>query len=676
MPGVADLDFPLQIGRGFQRLIHKLLDVLFVDPVRPQPDLNLGCVQVLGLGGGQGLHIGPDTLLLFRGQDAVKRLGHTQLLAHLAGKIFVGGDKGVTVQVRKGFGDMVRIFSTADVPENHAGQLLFQLGFRFSRELCHEGHVYPGPLPNGDRQSVHRRVRAGNVGVLLDGPLGEHIRFLLQPPIIVQHFQGAEQIIGGIPVKGQTVGPVVDKAESGGKIVVEPVQLPLLLPDGAVRGVFIHREVNQLPHTVPQADHSHDALLGGGGQGGLHHDGVLPIIDLTVHNGIGVILHAGVRRDRRNLHFPYVLVQLRGRGLPVLAVNMGDRFMELLGEVRAGDGLALQLGAERTGGDLQIAQDHLRVGLEVAVHGHEALLLPPVSAGVGVFLHSVHFRPLRQGFVKRPGHVPLLEEHNVHARLRSRVGEGGVGGQADSAQQVTAAGDVLSCAAVLLVHGSAADAVGGDKGDHAARPDLINGFGKEIVVNEKMLFVIAPVRQGVISKRDVADGEVKEAVWEAGFLKAPDGDAGFWVKLLGDPARNAVQLHAVELGCRHALRQHPEKVSHTAGGFQDVAGLEAHIPDCFIDSPDDSRSAVMGVQGGRSRRSVFLRGERRLQLQKFVGPFPIVFVKSLGQTAPAHIPGQNLLFGRGGGAALQLNGLEGVDGIHVHAEFGPQTAHA
>ena len=84
----------------------------------------------------------------------------------------------------------------------------------------------------------------------------------------------------------------------------------------------------------------------------------------------------------------------------------------------------------------------------------------------------------------------------------------------------------------------------------------------------------------------------------------------------------------------------------------------------------------MGVQGGLSGGGVLLRGERRLQFQKFVGPVPVVFVKSLGQTAPAHIPGQNLLFGRGGGAALQLNGLEGVDGIHVHAEFGPQTAHA
>ena len=84
----------------------------------------------------------------------------------------------------------------------------------------------------------------------------------------------------------------------------------------------------------------------------------------------------------------------------------------------------------------------------------------------------------------------------------------------------------------------------------------------------------------------------------------------------------------------------------------------------------------MGVQGGCSGGGVFLRGERRLQFQKFVGPVPVVFVKSLGQTAPAHIAGQNLLLGRGSGAALQFNGLEGVDRVHVPAELLPQTAHA
>ena len=68
------------------------------------------------------------SLLLGGRRHIIEGLGHAELLTHIAGEVFVSGDKGVTVQVHKGFGDMVRIFGTADVPEDHAGQLLFQLG--------------------------------------------------------------------------------------------------------------------------------------------------------------------------------------------------------------------------------------------------------------------------------------------------------------------------------------------------------------------------------------------------------------------------------------------------------------------------------------------------------------------------------------------------------------------
>ena len=77
----------------------------------------------------------------------------------------------------------------------------------------------------------------------------------------------------------------------------------------------------------------------------------------------------------------------------------------------------------------------------------------------------------------------------------------------------------------------------------------------------------------------------------------------------------------------------------------------------------------MCVEGGCPRRSVLRRGKGRLQLQKFLRPARFIRVKGVGQTAPAHIAGQDLLFCGGGGAALQLNALEGVDGLHVAAEL-------
>ena len=44
----------------------------------------------------------------------------------------------------------------------------------------------------------------------LDGPLREHIRFAFQLPVLVQHLQRTQQVVGGIIRKGQPVAPVVD----------------------------------------------------------------------------------------------------------------------------------------------------------------------------------------------------------------------------------------------------------------------------------------------------------------------------------------------------------------------------------------------------------------------------------------------------------------------------------
>ena len=70
----------------------------------------------------------------------------------------------------------------------------------------------------------------------------------------------------------------------------------------------------------------------------LDHLGIFPVVDRAVHNSVGVVFHAEVRRNGGDLRFPNIRVQFRRRGLPVLAVDMGHRLMELLGEARAGNG--------------------------------------------------------------------------------------------------------------------------------------------------------------------------------------------------------------------------------------------------------------------------------------------------------------------------------------------------
>ena len=83
--GVIDLDGALEIVRGVEGLIHKLLDVLFVDPGSAQAHLDLRSVQVFGLGCGKSLHIDCKGRVLL-----CCPLCLTQLAPHIAGQVFVG----------------------------------------------------------------------------------------------------------------------------------------------------------------------------------------------------------------------------------------------------------------------------------------------------------------------------------------------------------------------------------------------------------------------------------------------------------------------------------------------------------------------------------------------------------------------------------------------------------
>ena len=73
----------------------------------------------------------------------------------------------------------------------------------------------------------------------------------------------------------------------------------------------------------------------------------------------------------------------------------------------------------------------------------------------------------------------------------------------------------------------------------------------------------------------------------------------------------------------------------------------------------------MGVQGGGPGGGVFALVQQPLQLCIFCVPVLLVLVKDLGQTAPAHIAGEDLLFRLRCAAPLQLNRFQGADGFHI-----------
>ena len=241
------------------------------------------------------------------------------------------------------------------------------------------------------------------------------------------------------------------------------------------------------------------------------------------------------------------------------------------------------------------------------------------------------------------GTVTLLEKENVRNHIRTGVGAERIVGQTNGTQQLRPLRDVPADFGRLLVHRVA----GGHERDHAARAHLVEGFGKEVVVNGKTELVISPVIYLILSERDVAHGEVIE-VFSVRCLKARDGNVRLGIKLLGNTSGDAVQLHAVELAALHLLRQQAKEVADAHRRLQNVTALEAHIADRFIDCLDDGGAGVVGVQRGRSGRSVFLRGECGVQLCKLVRPVWLILVEGIRKTAPAHIAGEDFLLLRAG----------------------------
>ena len=227
-----------------------------------------------------------------------------------------------------------------------------------------------------------------------------------------------------------------------------------------------------------------------------------------------------------------------------------------------------------------------------------------------------------------------MQEDDVGHHLRTGVSLERIVGQADRAQQLRPLRDVLTDFGRLLIHGIAA----GYESNHAAGSNLIQRLGKKVVVDGKTELVVSPVVDLILSKGHVADGKVEEIPPVGGF-KACHGNVRLGVKLLGNAPGDAVQLHTVQAASLHLLREKSEKVSDAHGRLQNVAGLEAHVSNGFIDCLDNRGTGVVGVQGRCSGRGVFFGRKRRIKLRKFVFPVILAFIKSVRKPAPAHIAG-------------------------------------
>ena len=279
---------------------------------------------------------------------------------------------------------------------------------------------------------------------------------------------------------------------------------------------------------------------------------------------------------------------------------------------------------------------------------------------------GIHFQPVSVSVQMHPvrlhvGHAAaLLQEQNVGCDLRTGSGLEGIIWQPDSTQQIRSLGDVLSDRRILLIHGAFA----GDEGHHAAGAHLIQGAGKEIIMNKEVVFIVLLIQYLELPKGYVANGYIKEAVRQVGFLKALNRNVVFLIELLGNAPGNAVQLHAVHFGVAHFLRKQTHKVANAAAGFQNVAGLEAQIGKNLIHGTNYNRRGVERCQGGFPGGGVFILGQQDFQL----GVMGVGFLEELGQAAPAYILGENVLFIRRGQTVFGFQLVQQLYGVNVAIE--------
>ena len=127
-------------------------------------------------------------------------------------------------------------------------------------------------------------------------------------------------------------------------------------------------------------------------------------------------------------------------------------------------------------------------------------------------------------------------------------------------------------------------------------------------MNEEVVPVITLILHLELSERDIADCNIKKAVWICGVFKSRDRNILLLIQLLRDATGDAVKLHTVKAGFTHAIRHKSHKVSDAAGRLQNVAAGKAHIFKCFVDRLDNYGRCIKSRQSGFSGGGILGRG--------------------------------------------------------------------
>ena len=122
--------------------------------------------------------------------------------------------------------------------------------------------------------------------------------------------------------------------------------------------------LNEPADTFPQLDHAPDAFFRRDGDFYRVHEAVFPVVHLPIHHRIAEILHSGVGGDGA-IFLLVQLLQLVGLDFRLQKL---DGIGKLLGQIFPLAGFAGAVRPEPGGFHHHVAQNHLRVLHEIAVH--------------------------------------------------------------------------------------------------------------------------------------------------------------------------------------------------------------------------------------------------------------------------------------------------------------------
>ena len=256
-----------------------------------------------------------------------------------------------------------------------------------------------------DTASASGGIHAGDNTLWPNRPLGEHICLGLKIFILVQILQRAEQIVGTVIIEQAGIFLVVNQAVFCSKGIVGGVQFCLRCLNVLGRE-RIQLLLNQFVDVLPQIHHTSYTAFGVVGQFHLRHNGVLAVVDLTVHHSIAEILYGGVCWQRLGLCFR--IGNVRGGNLhrSVLPLDVLYCFGKLVCKAGSLNGCNGQVMAVLGAFQFQISQYHFRMLYKIAVEGETILGLPQLYP-CGFNIHRA---------------VTLLQENDVADNIRTSIG--------------------------------------------------------------------------------------------------------------------------------------------------------------------------------------------------------------------------------------------------------------